>query len=285
MAKKATSKKAPAKKAAARPTARGSSGRKVASKGTARPSRDARTTKAAKAPKEAKPAAKTKATASTKKKSVTSKKVAAPPKPARKSDGTATSAAKERPAPKQPSPGRKRRGRDKKAEKFRHILHDRYRSLLQAYANIKGNSRDTNSDGTEDYIDYAVSSYDRDFSLSLTEMERRRIRLVEEALKRIDRGEYGNCMQCGQEIPEKRLEVEPWARHCIRCQELEEQGLLTQRPFDPDYDEDEVLAEEGGALEQEEEDEPEAEDSEDGEVDDSTVEMGDDDADDEEASL
>ena len=87
-------------------------------------------------------------------------------------------------------------------------------------------------DGTEDYIDYAVSSYDRDFTLSLSEMERKQLVLAEEALRRIARGEFGTCLNCGQEIPEKRLEVEPWARYCIRCQELDEQGLLVDRLFD-----------------------------------------------------
>ncbi|HXV75600.1 MAG TPA: TraR/DksA C4-type zinc finger protein [Candidatus Polarisedimenticolaceae bacterium] len=129
--------------------------------------------------------------------------------------------------------------RRRQLKRFRDVLLARHKSLVEAYHSTKGNTRDSVPDGTEDYIDYAVSSYDRDFSLSLTEMERRQMRLVEEALRRIDRGEFGSCMQCAQEIPEKRLEVEPWARHCIRCQELEEQGLLQDRPFElEDEDED-----------------------------------------------
>ena len=44
------------------------------------------------------------------------------------------------------------------------------------------------------------------------------LRLIEEALKRIDRGEFGRCMNCGTPIPEPRLQVEPWARYCIKCQ-------------------------------------------------------------------
>jgi len=131
-----------------------------------------------------------------------------------------------------------RAAKSRKTKRFRKMLIERYDDLLRAYNSSKGNTRTAASDGTEDYIDYAVSSYDRDFSLSLTEMERGQIRLVEEALKRIDRRQFGPCLQCGQEIPEKRLEVEPWARHCIRCQELEEQGLLEASDFDRDDEED-----------------------------------------------
>jgi DnaK suppressor protein len=131
---------------------------------------------------------------------------------------------------------------------FRKLLFERQQSLMESYTNSK-DTRTPNIDGTEDYIDYAVSSYDRDFMLSLTEMDRHRLRLVEEALLRIDRGEFGRCMQCAQEIPVKRLEVEPWARHCIRCQELDERGLLEELPSEADHeDEDGVpVAGPGGA--------------------------------------
>ena len=53
--------------------------------------------------------------------------------------------------------------------------------------------------------------------------QRQRLRFIP---GRIRTGEYGHCQQCGQEINVKRLEAAPWARHCVRCQELEEQGLL-----------------------------------------------------------
>jgi RNA polymerase-binding transcription factor DksA len=29
-------------------------------------------------------------------------------------------------------------------------------------------------------------------------------------------------------LSEKRLEAVPWARHCVRCQDLHERGLLTE---------------------------------------------------------
>ena len=38
-------------------------------------------------------------------------------------------------------------------------------------------------------------------------------------MKAMDRGEYGECVRCGEDINEKRLEAVPWATMCIRCQE------------------------------------------------------------------
>jgi RNA polymerase-binding transcription factor DksA len=42
---------------------------------------------------------------------------------------------------------------------------------------------------------------------------------VEEAIDRIDKNEYGKCQHCGTEISSKRLEVLPFARFCVPCQE------------------------------------------------------------------
>lgn len=159
--------------------------------------------------------------------------------------GTKKSGARAAAAPVEESPAAlrsRKRARQRLMQKFRRILLDKQASLLEAYHIAKGDSQTSTSDGTEDYIDYAVSSYAREFSLSLSEMERKNLRLVEEALARLDRKTFGDCQQCGNEIPIPRLDVEPWARHCIRCQELEDQGLLEER--DSEWDDEEAVSSE-----------------------------------------
>jgi DnaK suppressor protein len=177
---------------------------------------------------------------------------AAAGKPAKATAAKATPAPKPA-APAAPPPERRidkaRRAQwRKEMEKYRVVLLAKQRELTEAYASIKGESREApGGDGTEDYIDYAVNSYAKEFLLSLTELDRKQLILVEDALRRIDRGEYGRCMQCGDPINPKRLEVQPWARHCVRCQELEEQGLLPQygtHASGEAMDEDEEAAEE-----------------------------------------
>ncbi|MBE3559901.1 MAG: TraR/DksA C4-type zinc finger protein [Ktedonobacteraceae bacterium] len=42
---------------------------------------------------------------------------------------------------------------------------------------------------------------------------------IQAALRRIEEGTYGRCIECGQPIAEKRLEVLPWASLCIKDQE------------------------------------------------------------------
>lgn len=40
---------------------------------------------------------------------------------------------------------------------------------------------------------------------------------IDQALGRLDEDEYGYCVECGEDIGAKRLEIDPAATHCIRC--------------------------------------------------------------------
>jgi hypothetical protein len=46
----------------------------------------------------------------------------------------------------------------------------------------------------------------------------KQLRLVKEAQKRVEAGEYGVCQHCEHEIAPNRLEAMPWAKHCLSCQ-------------------------------------------------------------------
>lgn len=45
----------------------------------------------------------------------------------------------------------------------------------------------------------------------------RRLYRARRALDRIEKGTYGECVSCGQEIPEGRLDIMPEAPYCVRC--------------------------------------------------------------------
>jgi DnaK suppressor protein len=67
--------------------------------------------------------------------------------------------------------------------------------------------------------DQAQISHDEFVSLRLNSLDYAQLRLVEEALDRLDSGDYGTCLCCEEPIPAKRLRVLPWARYCVKCQE------------------------------------------------------------------
>jgi len=55
--------------------------------------------------------------------------------------------------------------------------------------------------------------------LRLSLLDAERLRLVNEALDRIEVGDFGICLNCDQPIPAKRLEAVPWTRYCVKCQD------------------------------------------------------------------
>jgi RNA polymerase-binding transcription factor len=52
---------------------------------------------------------------------------------------------------------------------------------------------------------------------------------VELALKRLDAGTYGNCLDCNDPIPLERLRVQPAAQRCAVCQLGHERALTRSR--------------------------------------------------------
>jgi len=67
--------------------------------------------------------------------------------------------------------------------------------------------------------DQAQLSHDEFVSLRLNSLDYGQLRLVEEALDRVQSGDFGVCLACERPIPSKRLQALPWARYCVPCQE------------------------------------------------------------------
>ena len=85
------------------------------------------------------------------------------------------------------------------------------------------------TENTEDEGDLATISHNKELLYNLHESDFARLRLIEEAIKALDRGQYGECVRCGNDINEKRLLAVPWAALCIRCQEETEMSDATSR--------------------------------------------------------
>jgi DnaK suppressor protein len=81
-----------------------------------------------------------------------------------------------------------------------------------------------------DLGDQASAEINRTFMLRLRGRERKLLRKIEDALERIDQGNFGICDKCGQEIDIRRLEARPVTTMCIECKTLqeEEEKLMEQ---------------------------------------------------------
>lgn len=217
-AKKKAAKKAPAKK---KPAAKKTSAKKAT---------------AAKK----KPAAK-KAVKKTATKKSTSKKTVARKAPAKKAATKKTAAKKT--AAKKPSarkstarksalhgvslftPYKEKRGEeymsDAMLEHFRKILLDWKRELMEEVDRTVHHMQDEAAN-FPDPNDRATQESEFTMELRTRDRERKLIKKIDEALNKIDTGEYGYCEQCGVEIGIRRLEARPTATLCIDCKSLDE---------------------------------------------------------------
>lgn len=116
---------------------------------------------------------------------------------------------------------------DKKhQETYRKRLLTKQEELRGMVFRTEQDGRTADDDPTQDPGDKAASTYNKEFLFSQSNNDRTVLGLIEEALQRMQVGTFGECVHCGGEMQPKRLEAVPWARHCIPCQEKQEQGLL-----------------------------------------------------------
>ena len=97
--------------------------------------------------------------------------------------------------------------------------------LLQEVSNSYATCREIGQDGVPDIGDMSSVAYSREVLFNLSETQRRRIHDIDVALEQIEKGEYGICMGCGEDIPPRRMEVRPFSRYCIECKtDIEKYG-------------------------------------------------------------
>ena len=114
----------------------------------------------------------------------------------------------------------------KRLKTYRDKLLSRRESLFRQVMEAEMSSRERDSEATQDPADMAANAYAKELMISMSANDRRLLQLIDEALERVEAGEYGECVNCVEPVQEKRVDAVPWARHCLRCQDLQERGLL-----------------------------------------------------------
>jgi len=78
----------------------------------------------------------------------------------------------------------------------------------------------------------------RDIEFALIQMKAETLDQINQALSRLDEGAYGYCLECGEEIPERRLRALPFAIRCKDCEEALEvaESAMAPRPVSDNHD-------------------------------------------------
>ena len=107
--------------------------------------------------------------------------------------------------------------RDRESE-----IKNKLRSLREVLPAESTQVKDAEEQSMEDFV------LGMDFALM--EMESETLKKINEALRRLEEGTYGDCAECGQRIAEARLKALPFASTCRECQQQREERAESERP-------------------------------------------------------
>ena len=74
------------------------------------------------------------------------------------------------------------------------------------------------------HMEQGTDAMEREKTFLFASREGKFLNYLEDALARIEKGEYGRCTECDKLIEKERLEAVPHARLCIECKEKEEKN-------------------------------------------------------------
>jgi DnaK suppressor protein len=104
-------------------------------------------------------------------------------------------------------------------------------------AEVKGKMRGVREEGTWggklnevlDAVESSEADIQEDLEFALIQMKSETLNKINDALLRLEQGEYGYCFECGEEIAEKRLRALPFAVRCKGCEEAKENAERRER--------------------------------------------------------
>src|ERR1700681_4218684 len=112
---------------------------------------------------------------------------------------------------------------------FKKRLRDKEQELLSNIARLEGEAHESGEAEVRDATDAAASAQSASESLQEQTVESDTLRLVRDALHRIEDGTYGKCTACGRPIEAARLEAIPWAAYCLEDQEKQDKAAHAQQ--------------------------------------------------------
>jgi DnaK suppressor protein len=119
--------------------------------------------------------------------------------------------------------------RKREREKFSAMLLEIRKNILREIKQDVKEGREGEAGDGRDTYDIASDERDREINLLLGDRERKKLQLVDDALHRLEAGEYGQCEECGGDIAVGRLEAMPFSRLCVTCQGEFEQAQRTMQ--------------------------------------------------------
>ena len=114
----------------------------------------------------------------------------------------------------------------RRAQNIRRLLEQRKRQLTAELQGMMRSVRqDSRAERTADEQDVAESETRSDIDLAVIQMKAETVTRVDAALRRLDQGGHGDCVECGEKISIERLTALPFALRCRDCEQSREKAM------------------------------------------------------------
>ncbi len=122
--------------------------------------------------------------------------------------------------------------RSKDFQNIKKLLLEKRALLLAADQNIDQEIKKEIENRHGDDVDVAESAYEQEMAYLFKSRGQDELRLIDEALQKIEKKEYGICAECGDKISGKRLAIQPYSIFCVQCQEeMEQRGAKNSAEY------------------------------------------------------
>ncbi|HLY19440.1 MAG TPA: TraR/DksA family transcriptional regulator [Bryobacteraceae bacterium] len=115
-----------------------------------------------------------------------------------------------------------------KYETYRKILEKKVEEVRRSMSAQKAAQVLSREEHPHDEGDLSQQSHEEWIFLNRNTLDIKLLREVEDALRRLESGDYGVCYECQEPISTKRLDAVPWAKFCVSCQERVARGGVTE---------------------------------------------------------
>lgn len=105
----------------------------------------------------------------------------------------------------------------KKLKKFKNLILEEQKKTLYELLNGNESYKSLKEEVHGDLADIAFQAYEKQFLVQFSQKEKDKLEMLNNALKRIEDGSYGKCIDCKEEINEERLTAIPYTLRCVYC--------------------------------------------------------------------
>jgi DnaK suppressor protein len=113
-------------------------------------------------------------------------------------------------------------------DELKAMLEER-RAEIQAKLKSLRETLPADNEVVKDAEEQSVDDYAQEVDFALMQMKSQTLAKIDDAVRRLERGRYGVCIECDREIAAARLKALPFAAKCRECQEAEEGKAAEER--------------------------------------------------------